>query len=340
MRPIAKPTLLDVARHAGVSVGTVSNVLNATRVVSDARRERVLQAVDALGYVPDVVAKSLRTQTSRVIGLCLPHTAGAYLGALLDAFIEDAAEQQYQVMQVFSQYQSGTEATRVRALLAHRVAGVIIVPSFDPAEALAATQAAGVPAVIVDRPYAPGGFDQVTFDNRAAMAEATEALLARGHRRIAYIARRPQLIVTRQRIEAFEAVMGRVARTTAIVRESGDDEAAYVAAVAKLVTGRGAPTALIASNSLIALWTVRAFRQHGIAFPQDVSLLAFDEPEWADIMEPRLSVVRHPVRDIARAAWRILIERIGGSTVPPQDVVLSAHVELHGSVGAPPKGRR
>lgn len=335
MRPLAKPTLLDVARQAGVSVGTVSNVLNETRVVSDARRERVLEAVAALGYVPDVVAKSLRTQKSRVIGLCLPHTAGAYLGALLDAFIEDAAEQQYQVMQVFSQYEPGTEAARVRALLAHRVAGVIIVPSFDPTEALAATQAAGVPAVIVDRPFVAGRFDQVTFDNAAAMAEATEALLARGHRRIAYIARRPQLIVTRQRIEAFRAAMGAVPGTEALVRESGDDEAAYVTDIARLATGPDAPTAVIASNSLIALWTVRAFRQHGIVFPDDISLLAFDEPEWADILQPRLSVVRHPVREIAQTAWRILIERIDGHQGAPQDVVLSAHVELHGSVGPP-----
>ena len=339
MRPIAKPTLMDVARHAGVSVGTVSNVLNETRVVSDARRERVLEAVATLGYVPDVVANSLRTQKSRVIGLCVPHTAGAYLGALHDAFIEDAAVEQYQVMQVFSRYEPGIEATRMKALLAHRVAGVIIVPSFDPDEALAATQAAGVPAVIVDRPFMTGRFDQVTFDNAAAMAEATRALIDRGHRRIAYIARRPQLIVTRQRIEAFHKAMGAVPDSEAIVRESGDDEAAYIAAVAALVTGTDAPTALIASNSLIALWTVRAFRRHGIAFPDDVSLLAFDEPEWADIVEPRLSVVRHPVREIARTAWRILIDRIGGASGPPQDVVLSAHVELHGSVGAPRRGR-
>lgn len=337
MRPIAKPTLLDVARRARVSVGTVSNVLNSTRVVSEARRARVLEAVDALGYVPDVVAKSLRTQKSRVIGLCLPHTSGAYLGALLDAFVDDAAEQDYQVMQVFSRYQPGIELARVRALLGHRVAGLIMVPSFDPTEALAAVSAAGVPAVVVDRPYEPGGFDQVTFDNRAAMAECTEAILARGHRRIAFVVRRPQLIVTRQRIEAFRAALAAVAGAEAIVVESGEEEQAYIGRIAALVRGPDAPTAVIASNSLIALWTVRAFRQHRITVPADVSLLAFDEPEWADLMEPRLSVVRHPVREIAQTAWRILIDRIGGSDAPPRDVVLDAHVELHGSVGPPPR---
>lgn len=326
-----RPTIHDVARYAAVSVGTVSNVVNGTRGVSEARRERVLAAIEALGYVPDRLAQSLRTQTSRVIGLCLPHTASGYFVALLEAFESDAKRRDYQLMQVFGGGDPETEFARVRALLAHRVAGIIFIPSFHPGRAVEAARAAGVPVVLVDRPFPELGVDQVTFDNRAAMREATAQLLARGHRRILYVARYPNLVVTRQRIESFRSAMTEGAGQ-ALVMESGETEDGYVSRLAALLRGPSAPSAVIASNSLLSLWTIRTFQLHGIRCPDDVSLLAFDEPEWADVMRPRMSIVRHPTREIARAAWSLLSERIAGREDPPADCVLSATVELHASV--------
>ncbi|WP_108660339.1 LacI family DNA-binding transcriptional regulator [Acuticoccus kandeliae] len=329
---MAKATITDVAAKAGVSAGTVSNVLNGTRQVTEQKRARVMEAIRELGYVPDAWARNLRAQTSRTIGICLPHTSSAYLAALLDAFEEGAVLAQHQIMQVFTRNDPVREADRVRALLAQKIAGLIIVPSLDPSEALAAVADAGVPAVIVDRPTG-GAHDEVSFDNRSAMSEATAALIARGHKRILFTAQYPQLGVTRDRLAGFRAAMdGAQLQSGGRLLAAGEDEGSFAQRLAEVLHGKEPPTAVIASNSRLALWSLRAFAAHGIRHPEAVSLLAFDEPEWASILTPRLATVRHPTAEIARRAWQLLSGRIAGESAPPERIVLKATVEIRGSV--------
>ncbi|MGH6912743.1 MAG: LacI family DNA-binding transcriptional regulator, partial [Geminicoccales bacterium] len=171
-----KPTIFDVARRAEVSIGTVSNVLNDSSKVSDGRRHRVLQAIQELGYLPNSLAQGLRRRRSRLVGLCLPHTSSAYLAALIDLFEEIAANRGYEIMQVLSHNDPVTEIHRVKALLTHRIGGLILVPSFEPHRSCQLVAEAHVPLVIVDRPSDDHRFDQVTFDNRAVMREATSRL--------------------------------------------------------------------------------------------------------------------------------------------------------------------
>ena len=127
-----RPTIEDVARHAGVSLGTVSNVLNQRGNVRTERASRVHDAIAALRYVPNGVAQSLRRQSSRVVGLCAPLTSSAYFAALLDAFEDIASAQGYEVMQVLSRQDPVLEERRVRALIARKVDGLIVIPSASP----------------------------------------------------------------------------------------------------------------------------------------------------------------------------------------------------------------
>src|SRR4051794_1684675 len=182
----ARPTILDVARDAGVSLGTVSNVLNGRANVSAQRRASVDAAIERLGYVPNGLAQSLRRQRSRVIGLCLPVSSNAYFAALLEAVENIAAAEGYEVMQVLTRHDPELELRRVRALIARQVDGLIVVPSADAHATFDAIAAAGMPAVIVDRASADERFDYVTLDDRGAMAEATQALLRAGHRRLLF----------------------------------------------------------------------------------------------------------------------------------------------------------
>jgi len=332
-----RPTILDVARRAGVSLGTVSNVLNGNRNVSARRREKVDAAISSLGYVPNGLAQSLRRQRSRVIGRCLPLSSNAYFAALLEAFETIAAAQGYELMQVLSRHDPALELRRILALIARQVDGLIVVPCADSHATFDAIARAGVPAVMVDRAAADERFDYVTQDDRGAMAEVTEALLARGHRRLLFIVRHPNLVTTRDRIAGFRAAAagGRGATADLLVRDP--DDAVFARAFAARMQDAEAPTAVVASNSDLALAVLRNLRELGLRCPDDVSLLAFDAPAWADVLTPPLAVVRPPTTELARRAWDVLLARMERRGGRPQRIVLAAGLELRASVAAPVK---
>ena len=329
-----RPTILDVAAKAGVSLGTVSNVLNERGNVSVVRRDHVMQAIAALGYVPNGLAQSLRRKRSRVIGLCTPVSSNAYFAALLEAFEDIAAAEGHELMQVLSRHDPALELRRVQALIARQVDGLILVPCTESAATFDAIDRARLPAVMVDRALPDTRFDYVTLDDRDATAQATQALLDAGHRRLMFLMRYPNLVTTRERVRGFrDAVAAGGATGEELVRDP--DDARFAAALGARLAAADRPTALIASNSDLALAILRVLRARGLRWPDDVSLVAFDAPAWADVLDPPLAVVRLPTRALAQRAWEVLQERIGRRNARRQRIVLRATVELAGSVGAP-----
>lgn len=335
-----RPTILDVAREAGVSLGTVSNVLNERANVSALRRASVDAAIESLGYVPNGLAQSLRRQRSRVIGLCVPLSSNAYFAALLEAFETIAAAQGYELMQVLSRHDSAVELRRVRALIARQVDGLIVVPCADSHATFDAIATSGVPAVMVDRAAADERFDYVTMDDRRAMAEATQALLRAGHRRLLFLVRHPNLVTTRERIGGFRAAAAGVRGATAEVLVRDRDDAVFARDLRERMMTSTRPTALVASNSDLALAVLRNLRALGLRCPADVSLLTFDAPAWADVLTPALAVVHPPTAELASRAWQVLLERMDRRGGPPQRIVLAARLELRDSVATPAAGAR
>jgi LacI family transcriptional regulator len=339
MRIVKKPTITDVAREAGVSIGTVSHVLNRTTNVSAALRERVERAMRALDYEQNMLAHAQRRQRSPVVGLSVPHVASAYLAALIDSFEEIAAGRGYQIMQVLTRRDPQFELRRVRELLRHRVAGLLLVPTLDPRETLELIHASGTPAVLVDRPSGDDRFDEVTFDNRAVMSEAVGKLTQLGHRRILFVVQSQQLSVSRQRIEALRERAAERPHVAADVMEMSDDPAEYARRLTLALVEANQPIAVIVSNSVVAARTLRVLGALGDAYPARISLLVFEEPEWAELTSPRLSVIRQPVRAIAREAWELLLRRMNNETFPVQRLELHAEIELRESVQKVPRGR-
>jgi LacI family transcriptional regulator len=329
MKPIRKPTITDVARLADVSVGTVSHVLNGTIKVSAALRERVERAMAMLGYEQNMLAHAQRRQLAPVVGLSAPHVASAYLAALIDSFEDIAALRGYQMMQVLTRREPQIESRRVRELLRHRIAGLLMVPTLDPRKTLDLVYASGTPAVLVDRPCEDERFDEVTFDNRAVMGDAVGRLIRLGHLHILFVVESQVLSISRHRIEALRDRAGATATTVMEVGDGGDD---YARRLAGVLQGRAAPTAVIVSNSVIAARTLHVLRDLGDCYPERISLLAFEEPDWADLVSPGLSVIRQPVREIVRVAWGLLLRRMAGDTSPVQHLQLKAEIVLRESV--------
>lgn len=326
------PTIHDVAKRAGVSLGTVSNVVNARGNVRPERSRRVHDAITALGYVPNGVAQSLRRQRSHVVGLVAPSTYSAYFAALLDAFEQIGVDNGYEVMQVLSRHDPALEVRRVRALLARKVDGLIVIPSGEPQRVFDVIAASRVPAIVVDRASSDARFDYVTLDDYRAMSDAANALLERGHRRLLYVLRYPSLVTTKRRIAAFEDAAAHVrgARAMILVHDAGDD--VFDANLAAIMQRRDAPTAIIASNSAITLALLRGLRACRIACPRDVSLISFDSPAWAEVTTPPLSVVQPPTDAIAQTAWRLLLARLRHPARRRERVMLNARLDLRESV--------
>jgi LacI family transcriptional regulator len=338
-RRATRPTILDVARRAGVSLGTVSNVLNGRGNVSARRQSQVEEAIESLGYVPNGLAQSLRRQRSRVIGVCLPVGSNAYFAALLDAFENIAAAQGYELMQVLSRADPALEQRRIRALIARQVDGLIVVPCADSAATFDLIANARVPAVMVDRASADVRFDYVTVDDRGAMAAAAGALLRAGHRRLMLVVRNPRLVTTRERIRGFReaAAAVRGARAELMVRDP--DETAFERQLRDAFASPERPTAIVASNSDIALALLRTLRSLGIRCPEDVSLISFDAPAWAEVLTPPLSVMRPPTTALADRAWQVLVDRMQHRGGRPQRIVLDAQLELRASVAPPARAK-
>lgn len=324
------PTILDVARRAGVSIGTVSNVLNGTAKVSEARRARVEAASRELGFRVNGLAQGLRRRRSGIVGLCVPLTASAYFAALAEAFEEIAGGLGLGVMQVLTHGDPVIELERIEALLARRTDGLVLVPSAAPQAALETIARAGAPTVLVDRLVEDERFDQVGIDDAGAMREVTRHLLALGHDRLLFIVRHPELVTTRARIAAFtETTTAAGAAGELMIRD--DHEAAFAEHLGARLRAPAAPTAIVVSNSIIAQWVLAALRRHGLRWPDDVSVLSFDEPVWSKLVEPALSVVRQPVGTIARTACQLLLDRIDEPNAPTRRVVLPVEVVWRGS---------
>jgi LacI family transcriptional regulator len=333
-----KPTIRDVARRAGVAVGTVSNVLNGRSIVSATRRALVEKAIGELGYVPNRVAQSLRGE-SHVIGLCTPVTSSAYFAMLLETFERLASQQGYEIMQVLSHGDPALELRRVEALVGRNVDGVILIPTYDSQATLDLLVERSTPTVIVDQVGHDRRFDYVAIDDRKAMRDAISEVIALGHRSLLYMVRDKRLSIVQRRIEGFKQAAGAARPAVAsMIIQGAPDDALFARQIADAFASRRPPTALIASNSAIALSLVGILQRMHVRWPDDVSLLAFDEPAWAAIVSPPLAVVRHPTQQIAVEAWNRLMTRLRSPGAKPQRIILDAHLVPRPSLASPPTG--
>jgi LacI family transcriptional regulator len=188
-----------------------------------------------------------------------------------------------------------------------------------------------VPAVVIDRVADDPRFDYVSMDNSGAMAEAVAALAAAGRKRLIFVVRWPELITTQHRMAALAAAGKKIGvQTETFVRASGDGE--FEKQIESIMRRCARPDAIIASNSILALPLIAAIKRLQLRIPGDVSLLVFDEPNWALALDPPLSIVRHPIKEMARSAWNALIERIDGYSGPSRRIVHAADLVIRASI--------
>jgi len=334
-RSSRRPNIHDVAARAGVSAGTVSNVLTGRRAVVPWLAERVRAAVAELGYVTDAAASHLRRSQSTVVGVLVPDLTNRFFARFV-GFVESIVRADgYRVLVASSGVDVSMEAAELRALAAWKPAGLIVIPCEDRFASREVLAGSGIPVVVADRFDEHPGIDAVGVDNADAARRAIGHLIDLGHRRILVVASTLGLYNVRQRVAGARGVFGARSRAgPAEVAEVGLDLERAGQALFLRLGRKPVPTAIFALTNTATLAALSALSRRELTVPEDISLVGFDDDDWMQVVRPAITAVRQPMADLAQAAWSRLRARLGGDASRPSRTELPCVLVLRESTAA------
>ncbi|WP_035253752.1 LacI family DNA-binding transcriptional regulator [Agrococcus lahaulensis] len=341
-------TVSDVAVAAGVSKATAARALGDYGAVSDAVRDRVLGAADRLGYRPNALARTMSTGRSNTLGIVVGDIENPFFAQATRGAADVAAAAGFDLILSNSDEDLETEAKAIGVQLAKRVDGLLVASASSvETENLRSVVDAGRPLVLFDRTAQGVEVDSVIAANRSGARELTSLLVDAGHRRVAFISTmthptdfdRSAVVATSsvaERIEGFLDALtaGGIEHPERHVHLNARREGVERMAT-RLLTGPEAVTAIVASDSLIALGVFRAARELGLQIPRDLSLVAFDDADWTGVATPGITVMAQPIHEIGAEAAELLIRRVRGDGRPPVTRVLKQHLVERQSVAPP-----
>ena len=333
-------TIRDVARLAEVHPGTVSRALNPqTRgLVNQATAARVLAAADELGYRPNSIARGLKTSRSMTIGVLIPDLTNPLFPPIVLGIDDRLALDEYTPLLVNTGSDPARERASIEAMLARQVDGFIAATARLDVEPLAVAIAGGLPVVLVNRTFEDGSISACTVDDRAGSELAVRHMIELGHERIGYVAGPQNVSTGHRRYLGFMAAMAgaglpvppeRVSFAAAFREEAGARAAAEVLQADPRVT------AIITANDRLAMGCYDALGQQGLSCPGDVSIIGFNDMMFIDRLQPPLSSVRVPQREIGYAAADLLLEQLLNENVTPREVLLEPVLVVRGSTAPP-----
>ena len=327
------PTMRDVARSAGVSLKTVSRVVNGETTVAPDLAARVRAAVESLNYRPNIGASMLRRNDRRTgtIGVLLEDVSSPFSAAVHRAVEDEARRRGVHVLVGSLDEDPQRERELARAFGQRQADGLIIAPTGSDQAYL--TAVGEIPVVFVDRPAEGFAADRVLATNAAGAGEAVRHLVRRGHRRIAYLGGHVRIATARSRYQGYLDVLAESGLESFGAHGLHDPTTAE-RAVRRLLDGPDPPTAMFTSQHLITVGAVRALRRLGRH--RDVALVGFDDFPLADLLDPAVTVVAQDPGTIGRTAARALFERIDGAAGPPREFLVPTRLIVRGSGELPP----
>ncbi|MDP9846450.1 LacI family DNA-binding transcriptional regulator [Streptosporangium lutulentum] len=323
----------DVAAYAGVSVATVSRVLNDSPSVTEETRGRVYAAMAELSYVPNAVARSLRTEATKTLGLIIGDILNPFFAELARA-VEDAARKAgYTVIIGNADERAEEQDHYVRTLLEQRVDGLLICPTAEVTPLVEEVARAGGPLVFLDRTLPGVDVPSVRVDGTDAIKELVGHLRKLGHRRIAFISGPARLSTGRERTDAFlvaTAEHGLEIRPEYI--EAGDFQSGSGRTLtARLLDLPEPPEAIFVGDNLMALGALNEIRARGLRIPDDVALASFDDVPWFPHIDPPITAISQPAAELGLRAVQVILDRLAGR--PAESAVLPAVLVVRQSCG-------
>lgn len=334
----SRPTIDDVAKLAGVHPATVSRALNqrTEHQVGRDTVQRVRRAADSLGYVPNPIARGLRTSSSMTVGVVIPDLTNPFFPPVVRGIESLLATRGYTALLANTDESDALERVAIGSLLARHVDGLIIGSGHRGDDALHEIHAAGVHAVMLNRDAGGVPYPLVAGEDARGITEAVEHLASLGHRDVLHIAGPSTLSTSLVRRDAFlsatraSGLHGRVLEVEALTAEAGQRATEVL-----LDAVDGPCTAVVASNDLIALGVLRALRARGLRCPDDLSIVGFNDMVFAEDLHPPLTTVRVPTRRMGEEAARLLLEMIDSGEPSAALVRLPVELIVRGSTAAP-----
>ncbi|MFO1419540.1 MAG: LacI family DNA-binding transcriptional regulator [Candidatus Competibacteraceae bacterium] len=318
----------DVAQRAGVSVASVSRVMAGHAGVSEATRQRVLEAVQALDYRPDLAARRLRSRRTDTIGLIVSDIRNPFFTDISRAVEDVAYQHRMRVILGNADEDPEKEALYLDLMRDENVSGVILSPTL-PTLARFRLSDYPFPVVLVDRCDRETAADAVVLDNVDSAYRLTTHLIEQGYRRIAFVYGTTSA-TGRQRHEGYMTAMATHGLETLAKAAPAAAEAARAAAT-ELLSARPLPAALVASNGLILLGLTEAVRAAQLRFPEQIALAGFDDLPWTRLVEPGITVIAQPTYDLGQAAIELLLQRIAHPAQSMRRVVMRGELIERGS---------
>jgi DNA-binding LacI/PurR family transcriptional regulator len=335
-------TVADVAKEAGVSVSTAARVLSGSGYASDETRRRVLEVANDLGYVPNRIARSLRTNRTQLIGLLIGDVENSFYSVIARHVESVAKGAGYHVVLCNSDDDPEIEREYLKLLEGVRVDAVIVTPTSKNRRQLSQLLDTGIVIVQVDRRVEGLDADAIVVDNEAGAVSAVTHLIEAGHTLIGILTGELTVPTARQRLAGYERALAdhgipmrpELVRSGSFHRDHAIDDATA------LIDAHPSPTAIFAANNILAEGALVALEQRGLRVPRDVSIVAFDDVEWMSMVDPPVTTVRQPTRDMARGAAELVLRRLqDGMTDSPTTMVYRTELIERGSV-APLRKRK
>src|SRR3954469_11808292 len=328
-------TMAEVAKLAGVSVTTVSHVINGTRPASERTRRSVLAAIERTGYRPNTIARALARGGTQSLGLAISGLSNPYFMDVVAAVEQAAGRAGHTLLLGDTREDPEHELRIVRALAERQVDGMLLAPTVGALErALPYLKAQEVPTVLLDR-FVDVPLDQVGCDNEQPTARLVEHLIDKGHKRIAMAIGIPGLSTTEERVRGYRMALKRAGLgfDSALVAEGSSQRDQAREAMHALLDLPDPPTAVVSGNNFMTIGLLRAIAERGLTVPDDLALVAFDDFEWPYLFAPRLTVIRQPTTELGSRAVELLLSRLEDPSRPVRTERLDANFIHRDSCG-------
>jgi LacI family transcriptional regulator len=338
-RTNGRPTIRDIAAYAGVSITTVSRVLNDRPDVAPETREAVLEVIRGLNFTSNRAHRPALSGRTGLVGVTIPEVLGDYFAQLITGFTEALYELDMQAVLCPTFHHQERELTLVNQLLERRIDGAILVLPDESKEDLLRLKEKGFPFVVADEGYAlDGQFPLVAAANMAGAIEATEHLLGLGHRRIGLIKGIPGFVATEDRTSGYRAALSAAGiRPDPLLEADGEFRTVQGrAAATQLLDLAERPTAIFACNDEMAVAVLQEARARGIRVPEDLSVVGFDDTMVAQIAVPALTTVHQPLEEVGRMAVNLLTRIIDEPPAHPIRLEVGTRLIVRDSTGPAP----
>ena len=328
-------TIYDVAREAGVSLATVSRVINNSPYVKESTRRRVQETMERLGYEPNLVASALMTKRTRLLALLVPDISNPFFAEVAWGVEDAAAAQNYNCVICNVGDDTRKQAGYVSVLRRKGIDGIIFATAAHDDRLVLGLSKGRYPITLMARDVPSAEVNRVLTDDQKGAFLAAEHLLRLGHRRLAMISEPARIHSSAERQRGFAAALKQAGLTPTVVEADGSDIQAGLRASQALLAMHPRPTAVFCANDMLAIGVLQAAAAAGVRVPSELSVVGFDGTPLAQIASPPLTTVVQPMREMGRVAVQLLIESLqNGGT--PRRVVLDPHLRVGASTGPAP----